>query len=73
MKRFIVLSIVLLILAGFAMTSLAADVIALKADQDIDVGTLTVDIINGDLVITYAIDAPWVLGETHLYVGTSAP
>ena len=73
MKRFIVLSIVLLVLAGFAMTSSAAEVIALKADQDIVVGTLTVDIINGDLVITYAIDAPWVLGETHLYVGTSAP
>ena len=73
MKRFIVLSIVLLVLAGFAMTSLAAEVVALKADQDIDVGTLTVDIINGDLVVTYAITLPWVLGETHLYVGELVP
>jgi len=73
MKRFIILSIVLLVLAGFAMTSLAAEVVTLFADQDVDVGTLTVDIINGDLVVTYAISAPWVLGETHLYVGESAP
>ena len=73
MKRFIVLSIVLLMLAGFAITSSAMD-FTLLAGKDINVGTLTVEIDgNGDLVVTYAIDVPWVLGETHLYVGTSAP
>jgi len=73
MKRFIVLSIVLLMLAGFAITS-SAEVVTLFADQDVDVGTLTVEIdVNGDLVVTYAINVPWVLGETHLYVGDSAP
>jgi hypothetical protein len=72
MKKFIVLSIVLLMLAGFAITSSAMDVI-LWADQDLDVGTLTVEVIGTDLVVTYAITLPWVLGETHLYVGDSAP
>ena len=72
MKKFIVISIVLLMLAGFAITSSAMDVI-LWADQDVDVGTLTVEVIGTDLVVTYAITAPWVLGETHLYVGDSAP
>jgi hypothetical protein len=72
MRKFIVLSIVLLMLAGFAITS-SADVVTLFADQDVDVGTLTVEVIGTDLVVTYAITAPWVLGETHLYVGDSAP
>jgi len=72
MKRFIVLSIVLLMLAGFAITS-SAEVVTLFADQDVDVGTLTVERIGDNLIVTYAITAPWVLGETHLYVGDSAP
>jgi len=73
MKKFIVISIVLLMLAGFAITSSAQDFVPLLADQDVDVGTLTVEVIGTDLVVTYAITAPWVLGETHLYVGDSAP
>ena len=72
MKKFIVLSIVLLMLAGFAITS-SAEVVTLFADQDVDVGTLTVERIGDNLIVTYAITAPWVLGETHLYVGDSAP
>ena len=72
MKKFIVLSIVLLMLAGFAITSSAMDV-TLWADQDVNVGTLTVEVVGTDLVVTYAITLPWVLGDTHLYVGDSAP
>jgi len=73
MRKFIVFSILLLMLAGFVINSSAVDV-TLKADQIIDVGTLTVAIdVNGDLVVTYAITTPWVLGDTHLYVGTAAP
>ena len=72
MKKFIVLSIVLLMLAGFAITS-SADDFTLYADQIIDVGTLTVEVIGTNLVVTYNITSPWVLGETHLYVGTSIP
>ena len=72
MKKFIVLSIVLLMLAGFAITSSAMDV-TLWADQDVNVGTLTVERIGDNLIVTYAITAPWVLGETHLYVEDSAP
>jgi len=26
-----------------------------------------------NLVVTYTISSPWVLGDTHLYVGISAP
>ena len=72
MKKFIVLSIVLLMLAGFAITSSAMDV-TLLADQTIEVGTLNVIVDGTNLVVTYNITSPWVLGETHLYVGTSAP
>ena len=72
MKKFIVLSIVLLMLAGFAITS-SAEVVTLLADQDLDVGTLTVEVVGTDLVVTYAITPPWVLGETHLYVGKLVP
>ncbi len=72
MKKFIVLSIVLLMLAGFAITSSAMDV-TLYAGQTINVGNLNVVVSGGNLVVTYAIDAPWVLVETHLYVGTSPP
>ena len=72
MKRFIVLSIVLLMLAGFAITS-SADDVTLYADQIVDVGTLTVEVVGTDLVVTYVVNSPWVLGDTHLYVGTVAP
>jgi len=73
MKRFIVLSIVLLMLAGFAITSSAMDV-TLWADQEIDVGTLTVEVVGTDLVVTYTITDPeWELLETHLYVGKTDP
>lgn len=73
MRKFIVLSIVLLMLTGFVITSSATEVVVLKADQDVVVGTLTVEIIDGDLVVTYLVDSPWVLGDTHLYVGTDVP
>ena len=72
MRKFIVISIVLLMLAGFAITSSAEDV-TLLADQTIDVGTLTVEVVGDNLVVTYAITPPWVLGETHLYVGELVP
>ena len=76
MKKFIVLSIVLLMLAGFAITSSAE---ALLADQDIDVGTLTVTVSDGDLIVTYTMyplfpdEGEWELLETHLYVGYTNP
>ena len=72
MKKFIVLSIVLLMLAGFAITSSAKGV-TLLAGKDINVGTLTVEVVGDDLVVTYNITSPWLLEETHLYVGTSPP
>lgn len=72
MRKFIVLSIVLLMIAGFVITS-SADEITLWAGQNIDVGTLTVVVSGTNLVVTYNITVPWVLGETHLYVGTEPP
>jgi len=77
MKKIIVLSIVLLILAGFAITSSAQDLVVGR--QHIPVGELTVEIVGVNLVITYAMypvdpgEEGWELLETHLYVGTSAP
>ena len=70
MRKFIVLSIVLLMLAGFAITSSA---VTLLADQDVNVGTVTVAVVGPNLVVTYTVTAPWVLGDTHLYVGHSVP
>ena len=73
MRKFIVLSIVLLMIAGFAITSSAIEVVTLWAGQNIEVGYLTVEVVGDNLVVTYNIDDPWVLGETHLYVGTEPP
>ena len=73
MKKFIVLSIVLLMLAGFAITSSAMEV-TLWAGQNIEVGYLTVAVVGDNLEVTYTITDPeWELLETHLYVGTIAP
>jgi len=73
MKKFIVLSIVLLMLAGFAITSSALEV-TLLAGQDIDVGTLKVEVVGDYLEVTYEITEPgWELLETHLYVGKTNP
>ena len=78
MKKFIVLSIVLLMLAGFAITSSAEDLVVGR--KLIPVGTLTVVESGGVLVVTYNIpDDPdllypeWELLETHLYVGWTNP
>jgi len=73
MKKFIVISIVLLMLAGFAITS-SADVVNLYADQTLLVGTLKVEVVGDYLEVTYEITEPgWELLETHLYVRDSAP
>ena len=73
MKKFIVISIVLLMLAGFAITS-SAEVVTLLADQTVEVGTLTVVVVGDNLEVTYEITDPgWELLETHLYVGKTDP
>jgi len=74
MKKFIVLSIVLLMLAGFAITS--SDMyVTLWAGQNIEVGHLTVEVVSGNLEVTYIMDPDegWELLETHLYVGELVP
>jgi len=72
MRKFIVLSIVLLMLAGFAITSSAQDLV--DGREGMIVGTLTVTESGGDLVVTYTITDPeWELLETHLYVGYTNP
>ena len=80
MKKIIVISIVLLMLAGFAITSSAQPVtVILFAGQTLDVGTLTVAVDGTNLVVTYtmnpwnSVEGGWELLETHLYVGTAAP
>ena len=73
MRKFIVISIVLLMLAGFAITSSAMNV-PLLAGQTIEVGTLNVEVVDGNLEVTYTITDPdWELLETHLYVGKTDP
>ena len=77
MKRFIVLSIVLLMLAGFAITSSAEELVVGR--KHIPVGELTVEVVGDNLVITYVMypvgsgEEGWELLETHLYVGTIEP
>ena len=42
----------------------------LYAGQTIDAGTVCAEIVNEDLVITYATTGGWELMETHLWLGT---
>ena len=72
MRKFIVISIVLLMLAGFAITSSAQELVVGR--QHIPVGYLTVAVVGDNLEVTYFITDPeWELLGTHLYVGTVAP
>jgi hypothetical protein len=72
MKKFIVISLVLLMIAGFAITSSAEELVVGR--KHILVGELTVEVVGVNLVVTYTITDPeWELGDTHLYVGTVAP
>ena len=75
MRKFIVISIVLLMLAGFAITSSALEVDLVVGRKLLPVGTLTVEVNTaGNLVVTYNITDPeWELLETHLYVGIDPP
>ena len=41
----------------------------LYAGQTIEIGTVSMEVVNDDLVITYQTDSGWQLQETHLWVG----
>lgn len=41
----------------------------LLAGQNIDAGTITVTLVDGNVVVTYTTNGDWVIDETHLYVG----
>ena len=79
MKKFIVLSIDLLMIAGFAITSSAMEVDLVVGRKHIPVGELTVEVVGVNLVVTYTMDPVdpgeegWELLETHLYVGVEPP
>ena len=75
MRKFIVISIVLLMLAGFAITSSALEIDLVVGRKLILVGDLTVEVnAAGNLVVIFNITDPeWELLETHLYVGTEPP
>ena len=73
MKKFIVLSIVLLMLAGFAITSSAAMKVPLFADKDMEVGCIVLEVNDGYLLVSYFTYDKWELLETHLYVGYDEP
>lgn len=42
----------------------------LMAGQNIDAGSITVQNTSDSLYVTFSTDGGWVLGKTHLYVGT---
>ena len=77
MKKFVILSIVLLMLAGFAITSSAAVTwVDLLADQDIVVGRLMVNAHDDSQCLYIVYDTrgtEWELLEAHLYVGIEKP
>ena len=80
MRKFIVISIVLLMLAGFAITSSAEDTLLVVGREYFPVGTLTVEVDGANnLIVTYTMhpwdpdEGGWELLETHLYVGYTNP
>ena len=42
---------------------------ALYAGQTLDIGTVSVEVLDTNLVVTYQTDSGWQLSETHLWVG----
>ncbi len=81
MRKFIVISIVLLMLAGFAITSSAEELVVGREYIPVGELTVTVEEVEGvnSLVVTYTMhpwnpdDGGWELLETHLYVGYTNP
>ena len=76
MKKFIVISIVLLMLAGFAISSSAEELVVGRKHIPVGELTVTVEVVEGvnSLVVVYTItDSEWELLETHLYVGIDPP
>ncbi|PKA84058.1 hypothetical protein ATE92_2228 [Ulvibacter sp. MAR_2010_11] len=41
----------------------------LMAGQNILMGYVRVDLVNGEIVVTYQSDGDWVIEETHLFIG----
>ena len=74
----ICLSLLALVMAApaLAVTPNAAQLIADGRDTALDVGELTIELIDDNILIVYTIDGAateWRLEETHLYVGNEAP
>lgn len=49
----------------------AAGMYTLYAGQDIEAGTVSIEVVGEDLVVTYQTNECWSAGTTHLYVGTA--
>ena len=44
----------------------------LMAGQNVVSGIVTVDVVDGNVVVSYSTDGDWVIEETHLYIGPLA-
>jgi len=71
MKKFIVLSIVLLMLALLSVAVSAETTVDLLAGQDIEAGTVTVSYDGGVLCVLYETEGDWKLVETHFVIAAS--
>lgn len=79
MFRYLLAAALSLALSGFSAFSTAACLNVeggvqeqtLLAGQSIDAGTISVEVVDDDLVITYTTTNGWFLSETHLWVGNS--
>lgn len=78
MKKRILTILMLVIMTASLMpiqTSFATVITTrtLLAGKTIPVGTLTVEVIGTNLVVTFETTGGWTLTETHLYVGGTIP
>ena len=71
MRKFIVISIVLLMLALLSVAASAETIVDLLAGQDIEAGTVTVSYDGGVLCVLYETEGDWKLVETHFIIAAS--
>lgn len=79
MFRYLLITALTLTLSGYSALSAAAclnvdggvQVQTLYAGQSIDAGSVSIEVVDDDLVITYTTSNGWFLSATHLWVGTS--
>lgn len=76
MRKILTCLMLLTVVFAFSVTPIHATTLSTRtlwAGKHYNAGTVTVEVQNGNLIVTYQTSGAWVLIETHLYASKDEP